>query len=297
MMREVADGVFAYIQEPGGWCVNNAGVLLEPDRVTLIDSAATEARARGLRESVEELTSAPIRLLVNTHFHGDHTLGNAVAAPEATIIAHELTRQEMAAVGLGLTTLWPGVQWGDVSVRLPHLTYRDSLDLHLGDRLARLIHVSPAHTTNDTVVWLPQERVLFAGDVLLPGCTPFLLMGSVTGSLRAIDRLRALGPRTIVGGHGPVAGPEVLDETADYLTWLLSTAKEGLAADVSPLEVARDTDPGRFAEWLDPERLVGNLHRAYADLRGAPEASPLDVVGIFGEMVAYNDGELPACSA
>lgn len=297
-MQEVADGIFAHVQPEGGWCVNNAGVLLEADRVTVVDTAATEARARTLREAVAALTAAPPRVLVNTHFHGDHTFGNAlVAGTDAVIVAHELARTEMAAAGLGLTGLWPQVDWGDIAVTLPHLTYSDRLTLHLGPRRAELIHVGPAHTTNDTVVWLPEEKVLFAGDVLMSGCTPFVLMGSVEGSLRAVERLRALGPRTIVGGHGPVAGPEVLDETAAYLRYVQKVAAEASAAGLTPLEAAREAGPGPYAHWLDAERLVGNLHRAHAELGGAPQGAPLDVVGIFGELVEYNGGRLPECYA
>ncbi|GAA3870413.1 MBL fold metallo-hydrolase [Streptomyces lacrimifluminis] len=296
-LDEVADGVFAYVQEVGGWCVNNAGLLLEPDRVTVVDTAATEARARALRDAVSTLTRAEPRLLVNTHFHGDHTFGNALVGPDAVIVAHERARAEMAQAGLGLTGLWPDVDWGEIDVTLPHLTYEDRLTLHLGDRRAELIHVGPAHTTNDTVVWLPEERVLFAGDVLMAGCTPFVLMGSVSGALRAVEELRALGPRTVVGGHGPVCGPEVLDETAGYLRRLVRLAREGGVAGLSPLETARQAGPGPYAHWLDPERLVGNLHRAYAEAGGVAEGAPLDVVGVFGEMVAYNGGRLPHCWA
>jgi cyclase len=297
-LHEVAEGAFAYVQEAGGWCVNNAGVLLGPDRVAVIDTAATERRARRLRDTVRRLTTAPPRLLINTHFHGDHTLGNAVVAgSDAVIVAHELARREMAEAGLSLTTLWPEVEWGEVSVRLPDLTYRDALTLHLGDRRVELLHVGPAHTTNDTVVWLPEERVLFAGDVLMPGCTPFVLMGSVEGSLHAVQRLRELAPRTIVGGHGPVCGPEALDDTVAYLRWVRRIAADGMAAGLSPLATAREAGTGPYPEWLNRERVVGNLHRAYADLRGDPPGSAMDVPPIFGEMVEYNGGRLPDCYA
>ncbi|MFD7576492.1 MBL fold metallo-hydrolase, partial [Streptomyces sp. NPDC059810] len=202
------------------------------------------------------------------------------------------------AAGLGLTGLWPGVHWGDVSVTLPHLTYRDRLTLHLGEgREAELFHPGPAHTTNDTLVWLARERVLFAGDVVMPGCTPFVLMGSIEGSLRTLDRIGELAPRVIVGGHGPVSGPEVLRETAEYLRRVRRIAEQGRARGLTPLQTAREHGPGPFGHWQDPERLVGNLHRAYAELAGELLGSPLDVVGIFGELVEFNGGVLPTCYA
>lgn len=295
-MVEVADGVYAYTQPHGGWCLNNAGVLVGPDGTVVIDTVATVSRAARLRESVRRLGAGPVRTLVNTHHHGDHTFGND-AFGAVTIVAHHDARTEMAASGLGLTGLWPEVNWGELRLTLPTLTFHDRLTVHVGDRRAELIHVGPAHTTNDVVVWLPEQRVLFAGDVVLSGATPFNLMGSVRGALRAVADLRQLGATTVVCGHGPVSGPEVFDQTAAYLRWVADLAAEGAAAGQSPLQVARAAGPGEFGHLLDPERLVGNLHRAYAELAGGPLGGPLDVGAIFAEMVEYNGGALPTCLA
>jgi cyclase len=124
-------------------------------------------------------------------------------------------------------------------------------------------------------------------------------MGSIAGALAAVERLRGLDATTIVCGHGPVAGPEVLDETTSYLRWVQQLAREGAAQAMTPLQVAREADLDRFAHLIDPERIVGNLHRAYAELE--PDAGPLgralDVVAVFGEMVQFNGGELPTCLA
>lgn len=296
-MIEVAEDIYAYTQPPGGWCLSNAGVIIGSDSALVVDTLATESRARRLRESLDGLCSGPGRMLVNTHHHGDHNFGNQVFGPSAIIFAHERARTEMAETGLALTTLWPQVEWGEIRVVLPTVTFVDRLTLHVGARRAELIHVGPAHTTNDVVVWLPDEQVLFAGDVVLSGATPFNVMGSVSGALTAIERLRELGPRTVVCGHGPVTGPEVLDENADYLAWIQRLAEQGIARGSTPLQVAQDADLAMFDHLLDPERIVGNLHRAYADLEGGPAGRPLDVVDVFGEMVQFNGGRLPTCLA
>jgi cyclase len=276
-------------------------VLAARDSTVVIDTMATASRTARLRAAIGEIDAGPVRTLVNTHHHGDHTFGND-AFGAVTIVAHRAARTEMAAAGLGLTTLWPGVDWGELRLALPTLTFEERLTVHAGDRPAELIHVGPAHTTNDVVVWLPDDRVLFAGDVLMSGVTPFILMGSVSGALRAVDELRTLGARTVVCGHGPVAGPEVLDETAGYLTWIQRLAAVGAAQGISPLEAAREAGPGQFGQLIDSERIVGNLHRAYAELEGAEPAGgelgrPLDVAQIFGEMIEYNGGVLPECLA
>ncbi|MEU6169823.1 MBL fold metallo-hydrolase [Streptomyces tanashiensis] len=293
---EVADGVHAYVQPDGGWCLNNAGVILAGDEAIVVDTAATERRALRLKESVDTLAAGPRRTVVNTHFHGDHTFGNKVFGPDATVVSHALTRTDMAETGLALTGLWPDVEWGDVEVVLPDLTYSGSLTLHADGRRVDLLHLGPAHTRSDTVVWLPEERVLFTGDIVMPGCTPFVLMGTVRGSLEVLQRLRALEPVTVVGGHGPLAGPEAFDATEEYLRWLEKVAAEGAARGLTPLEAARTCDLGPFAGLLDSERLVGNLHRAWHERDDPRLASPLDVVGVFGEMVTYH-GRLPDCHA
>jgi cyclase len=297
---EVADGVHAYIQPPGGWCVSNAGVLVDVDGAVVVDTLATESRARRLLATVDLLHPGPGRTLVNTHHHGDHVFGNHVFGRRATIIAHEHARTAMDQTGLALTGLWPDVPWGDVRVTLPTLTFRHPATLHLAGRRVELLPLGPAHTTGDVVVWLPDERVLFAGDVVLSGSTPFNLMGSIVGGIEAVAELEALGAETVVCGHGPVAGPEVFAETAAYLRWILDLAAAGLAQGLSPLELALDTGPGEFGHLLDPERIVGNLHRAYAELAvdgqavRRPEPGPVEV---FAEMVAYNGGRVPECLA
>lgn len=294
---EVADGVFAYLQPPGGWCLSNAGIIRDGAGAMVIDTLATERRARALVDCVDRLSPGPRRLVVNTHHHGDHNFGNHLFGDAATIIAHEQARAEMEATGLALTTLWPDVDWGDVRVTLPTVTFQDRLTVHLGDRRAELIYVGAAHTTNDVVVWLPAERVLFAGDVVLSGEAPFMLMGSIAGSIDALNRLRALEPERVVCGHGPVADAGAIDVTLEYLTWIQSLAKEAAGSGLTPLEAARQADRSRFAELGAPERIVGNLHRAYAELGDAPRGVPLDVVSIFREMVEFNDGKVPECLA
>lgn len=298
-LHEVADDVYAFVQPPGSWCVSNAGVLAGPNGLVLVDTAATRARTEALREAVEGLRRGPVVAVVNTHHHGDHVFGNCVFAPPATIVAHELARPEMATAGLGLQMLWPEVAWGQLTLELPTLTFAERLTLHLGERQVELHHVGPAHTTNDVVVWLPDVRVLFAGDVVLPGCTPFTLMGSIRGSLAALDRLRGFGAETVVGGHGEISGPEAFDQTESYLCWVLQLASAGIAGGLDPLEVARRSGFGEFGALLDPERLVGNLQRAYLELEHPeqPLGSEIDALGAFQKMIDFNGGELLRCFA
>ncbi|HEU5473629.1 MAG TPA: MBL fold metallo-hydrolase [Actinophytocola sp.] len=292
----VAPGVFAYLQEHAGWCVNNSGAVVRADGTMVIDTCATQARTEAQLAAVRALAAPPIDYLINTHFHGDHVFGGCFFPADTRVVAHAETARELAQSGLGLTGLWPDVGWGQVSVRLPDITYDTRLVLDDGYRSVELIHVGPAHTRGDTVVWLPEERVLFAGDVIMSGRTPFLLMGSLSGMHAAVGLLRELRPGVVVPGHGPLGGPGLLDATARYLDWLDGIATAGYRAGLTPSSVAAQANSGEFARWGDPERLVANLHRAYAELDGAVPGAPLDVVSVFAEMVALNGG-LPECLA
>ncbi len=293
---ELAPQVYGYVQPDGGWCVSNAGVLTGAGGVTVIDTLATASRATALRERVAALDAGPVRTVVNTHFHGDHTFGNQFF-PGAALIGHRRLREEMLAAGLSLTNLWPDVEWGELQVTPPTILLEDRLTIYTGELELQLLHLGPAHTTNDVVGWVPEHRVLFAGDILMSGCTPFVLMGSLAGSLLAIDQLRALEPQTVLCGHGAVAGPEVLEANARYLRWLTVLAAQGKASGLAPLELARDAELGEFADWLDSTRLVANLHRAYAELDGLAAGAPIDVLGAFGDIMALSGGRPPECWA
>jgi cyclase len=244
----------------------------------------------------------PIRTLVNTHHHGDHTHGNWVFQPEATIVGHERCRDEVIAAGHSTTGLFPGVEWGEIRIAPPEVTFDERLTLWVDDPdghglRVELIYMGPAHTTNDIVAWIPDQKVLFSGDLVFNGGTPFAMMGSVAGWLEALERMKALGAETIVPGHGRVCGPEAFGEQEAYLRWLQELAKKGFEAGAGPLEVAREADLGGFAELLDPERLVGNLHRAYSELRGEKRGTPLALGAVMPEMIAYNGGQMPRCLA
>ena len=295
-LRELAEGVHVYEQLPGGWCVNNAGLIAAGGQAVLIDTAATRARARRLREAVEGVVPGGPDAVVNTHFHGDHVFGNDQFVPRASVIAHELTRSDMAEAGLALCGIWPDVDWGEPELTLTDTTFTDRLTLRLGELTVELSRVGPAHTASDVVAWVPRRGVLFTGDVAWSGVTPYVLMGSVEGSLRALAELRGLGPEIVVPGHGPAGGPEVLDATEAYLRWLRRLAEDGRREGRTVLETAKHADLGPFAALVDAERLVGNLHRAYAELDGLAPGERLDVAASLREMAEFNGG-LPHCAA
>ncbi|OEV11632.1 MBL fold metallo-hydrolase [Streptomyces nanshensis] len=301
----VADGVHAYVQPDGGWCLNNAGWISDGGTTLLVDTAATLRRTAALRDALLASGAPAPSTVVNTHHHGDHTYGNALFTPAASVVGHEACRRETLAAGRQLHAIWPDVDFGDVEVTAPSRTFRDELTLYAGEIEVRLLHPGVAHTTGDTVVWLPEQRVVFTGDIVFHGGTPFVPMGSLSGSLRALETLRGLGAHTVVPGHGPVAGPEVYDTVERYLRYVDGVARSAHADGRTPLQAAREAeqraaDREEFAEFAalpESERLVANLHRAYAELDGRPQGDPLDILAVWGDMEQMNGGRPVACHA
>ncbi len=296
-IQEVSDGIYAYLQPDGSWGLNNAGFIVGRNSVTVIDTCFTEARTKAFLEAVHTVTTLPLRTLLNTHHHGDHTHGNYLL-PGATIIAHRLCREMVIERGLRtLHPLFPTVEWGNLELAPPVVTFEDRLDVYVDDLRVELIFVGPAHTTNDILVWVPERSVLYSGDLLFNQGTPFVAMGSIAGSLRALETLRGLGAKTIVPGHGPVCGLEVVDDMVAYLRFVQELARESFGANMSPLEAARQADLGRFAGWHDTERLAGNMHRAFSEIKGQPLGTGLDLGPIVSDMIAYNGGQPVRCLA
>ncbi|QNP62504.1 MBL fold metallo-hydrolase [Streptomyces genisteinicus] len=290
--------VHAYVQPDGGWCLNNAGFVSDGESTLLVDTAATEHRARALLAALTGTGAPPPRTVVNTHHHGDHTYGNGVFAPEAVIVGHDACREQVLSAGRQLHLLWPGTDFGDVRITPPDMTYNDRMTLHAGGTEVRLLHPGGvAHTLGDTVVHLPAEGVVFTGDLVFAGGTPFVAVGSLSGSLRALGVLRSLGAEIVVPGHGPVTDPSAYDATERYLLFVASLAEKGYAAGRTPLETAMAADLGEFAGLRESERLVANVHRAYAELAGLPEGSPLDEAAVMGDMTTMNGGTPVACHA
>jgi cyclase len=296
---EVSEDIFAYLQPDGTWWINNTGFITSRQGVTSIDACSTEARTRAYLDTIARTSRLPVRLLINTHHHGDHTFGNYLFAG-AAIVAHERARQEVLDFGPPRSApFWEEVNWGDVRLDPPFLTFTDEITVHAGDLRCTVRHVgTPAHTTNDSFVWIPDRSVLFAGDLLFNGGTPFLLMGSVAGAIDALENvISPLGAATIVPGHGSICGPELIGPTLRYLRFVLDIAQRAVSDNVPPLQAARDTDLGEFAGWLDAERIVGNLYRACAELRGTPRGGRIDAVAALTGMVAYNGGKPLTCLA
>ncbi len=295
---EVADGVFAYVQPDGSWFINNTGFVRGERTVLSIDTCSTERRTRAYLAELSRVAGDAPRTLVNTHHHGDHTNGNCLL-PFSTVIGHRRCRDEILRAGiLDPSGLFEPVEWGELTPAPPFVVFDQHLTVFVDDTAVELLHLTTsAHTACDVVAWLPGRRVLFAGDLVFAGCTPFVLMGSVAGSLEALDRIMELEPEVVVPGHGPPCDIATVIRCGEYLRSVQTHAERAFASGISPLEAARHFDLAPFEDLLDPERLVGNLHRAYAELSGVRGGDDIDYLAAFGDMVTLNGGRPLRCLA
>lgn len=300
-LTEITSGVHAWVQPDGSWFINNAGAIIDERGIVLIDTCATAARTRRFLDAVREAGgSAPIRYAVNTHLHGDHTNGNALLPESTVIVGHAATREAMLGEALHdrLHEVWePIPDWGVSSYRAPDLVLHGDLTLHTGRHRVELQHPGhTAHSPGDVAAWIPDAGVLFAGDLLFHGVTPLVISGSVEGALRSLDWLAGFPASAIVPGHGPVisgsAFARVLEDHARYYRFVLDTTRRARADGLTPLQAARDGELGEFEHWPDQERLVLNLHRAFAD---ADDTDP-DPEQAFADAMEFNGGPL-SCGA
>lgn len=292
-LHQIAPAVWAYVQPDGGWMINNMGLIGGPEGATSIDVTSTETRTRDYLRAIADISDVPVRRVVLTHSHPDHCNG-ASLLPDAEIIAHRTVAEDLQRPhSLASHIFTPFVQ-GDVEARLPTVIFDDALTIATGERSVEVRHPGgPAHTRGDAYVWLPEEGVLFTGDLIFNGGTPFVLSGSPTGWLRAVEQMAALEPETVVPGHGPVGGRELFTPVADYLHFLIDAAADARDRGFSPLEAARRLDLGRFGQMPERERIVGNLHRALADLEGTEPDFPR----AWQDMYEYNGAQPLDCHA
>ena len=296
--QEVSDGIYAYIQPDGSWWINNTGFLVGRRGVVSVDACSTEDRTRAYLAAIEAVTDQPVRTLMNTHHHGDHTFGNYLFTG-ATIVARDGVRDSLLKWGLPRSApFWSDVDWGDIELAPPFLTYQEGVTVYLDDLPCQVRYIgTPAHTTIDSVMWIPDRKLLFSGVLLFNGGTPFLLQGSIAGALVALNTVAGFGAETIVPGHGAVCGPDVINQVRDYLLFVQDIARGGVDAGIDPLEAARQIDLGGYADLLDAERIVGNLHRAYAEVHGAAPGAQIDLTAALTDMVTYNNGQPLSCYA
>jgi len=305
--QQIGSGIFSAI---GTGTMNvgaNSAVIVNADDVLIVDSHISPESARAMLAEIKRLTDKPVRFLVNTHFHYDHTNGNQVFAPGVDIIGHEFTREKLSRpdyVRTGmLGDLIPALpklvedlharaaaeqdpaararleqqakaQAGfaesmqEFKPRPPNVTVDDRMTLFRGDREIRLVYLGRGHTGGDIVVYLPKERVLCSGDLLVNQIAN-LVDGYVNEWPDALEKLNALDFEDVIPGHGdPFKGKERIAWFQAYLRDIWRQASKLHDEHVPAAEAAKRIDmtahTAHYSSITCPGVNVAAVSRIYA---------------------------------
>jgi glyoxylase-like metal-dependent hydrolase (beta-lactamase superfamily II) len=276
---ELADGAYAYTTEGDP----NSGVIVGDDAVMVVDARATPVLARELVERIRAVTDKPIRYVVLTHYHAVRVLG-ASAYGAGHVVAsrgtYELIRergeadfkseaQRFPRLFRAIETV-PGLTW-------PNLVFDERITLFLGKREVEIRHLGRGHTKGDTIAWLPKERVLFSGDLVEYGATPYAGDAYFNDWPATLERLSALRPEKLVPGRGDAltsaaTSAEAIAVTREFVETMLREVKRAVAAKKS-LKATFDgvhamMEP-RYRQWVIFEHcLPFDVSRAYDEASG-----------------------------
>jgi glyoxylase-like metal-dependent hydrolase (beta-lactamase superfamily II) len=274
-VRKLADGVYALVGENFN---SNAGIVLTQDGVVLIDSGHNPVEARKLMEVVKKLTPMPVRLLIDTEPHPDHTTGHFVFSPPASIVAaagagdsmrareRESPQriQQMAASSPAMKEALEGYRFVP-----PHVEYQQRSSVAVGERTIELYYLRGVHSEADTAVWLPKERVIFSASGIVNNqiniLRPFVTIPDI---LAAAKLMKSLNPEHVVPGHGQPGTVKIFEDTEKYYALLIErvgkAVKEGKTLD----DIKKEVKMPEYASWASQDRFPTNIDAAYKMVTG-----------------------------
>ncbi|HLZ24680.1 MAG TPA: MBL fold metallo-hydrolase [Ktedonobacterales bacterium] len=277
-VEPLAEGVYALIT--GG--DPNTGFIVGERSVMVVDARATPALAGETVAAVRNVTDKPIEYLVLTHYHAVRVMG-ASGIGAHHIVAHRgtqaLIRERGQADFESEARRFPRLFLDIRSIpglTHPDIVYDDALTLDLGNREVELRWLGRAHTEGDTAVWLPRERVLFAGDLVEASAAPYCGDAYILDWPATLVNVRSLGAEALVPGRGPAVRGEAVSraiaETQTYLTILRDTVREAVDHDADVATAYRAADAAlspQFGEWaIFKHCLPFNVQRMYDDIAG-----------------------------
>lgn len=245
-----------YMLEGAG---GNIGLSIGEDGTLIVDDQYAQLGER-IQKAITDLGGNKPKLILNTHFHGDHTGSNPQFGRTGTIVAHDNVRVRLLA-----TDDFP-------RSGLPVITYDDDATVHFNDDTIQLIHLPNGHTDGDSAVWFKQANVIHMGDQFFNGRFPFVDIasgGSIDGFVANVENVLSLVPDDIkiIPGHGALADKDDLRTTIDAVKTSAARIREGLEKDESVEAIAADLDrdfPGWGGGFISAERWV-NIVQADAD--------------------------------
>lgn len=244
----------------------NIGVSVGDDGIVMIDDQYAPLAPK-IEAALRTITDRPVRFVVNTHYHGDHTGGNEHFGKSAPLVAHENVRRRLASgVSRRGTTVPPAP-----AAALPIVTFNDTLTIHLNGEDVRAVHMPHGHTDGDSVIWFTRSNVVHMGDHFFNGFFPFIDTengGSVRGLIANVEKVLATVPddARIIPGHGPLADKAALRRYVDVLRNTLAAVERGVAAGKSLEQLREEKVLAQWDEWgqgfIKTDAWIATLHAA-----------------------------------
>lgn len=308
-LHQLCGDTWAWLGPDGSFGWSNAGLIRGGKRTLLVDTLFDLNLTSEMLDAMAPIIAeSPLTDAVNTHANGDHCYGNQLlpadtrihAAPEVAHEMHEAPPEMIAAMStmdLG-PVLTPYVrkrfgQFDFTGIRLrdPDTAVDGSATLDLDGRRVDMIKLGPAHTEGDVVVWVPDRRVLFAGDLLFIDGTPIMWAGPIENWIAACDTMADWQPDIVVPGHGPVTDIDGIREMRDYLVHVESQLSGFISAGKDWKHAAWEIDLGRFAALPDADRVVVTTYQTYRHRE--PSTPEQNVVELFTAMAEWEADHQP----
>ena len=298
-LHDLGQGCHAWLQPDGGWGWSNSGLVVGAGTSLVVDTLFDLALTQRMLDGIAPVTATqPVATLVNTHSDGDHVHGNEllrdveIVASEA---AAELIRQEEVdalamlkklpdARGEFVRKVFGPFEFEGITATPPTRTFSGTESLDVGGREVRLIQVGPAHTPGDTIVHVPDARLLYAGDVLFIGGTPIVWTGPVQRWVAACDLMLDMDVEQIVPGHGPVGGKPDVARMREYLLFVEAEARKRFEDGLSVDAAIGSIDLGPWAGLNESSRIAQNVVNVYEQLD--PTREPIGKLGALGWIAA-----------
>jgi cyclase len=275
-LKQLAPRVYGYTQAGGpginNASISNAGVIVGDSNLFIIDALGPPILAKPFKALAEQTTGLKAARVVNTHFHRDHSNGNYLYEP-AEIISHVITRELMMQEGIPAHPYDTRPEWQvdmkELRLSLPTTTISEDAVYYYHGITAQVTHPGPAHSWGDLMVYVPEHKILFSGDVAFFDVFPACFNSYTTRWLDVVNRvLQRNDVETIVPGHGPIGGRAQLAEMADFLALLIRETKKRYDKGMTAGQAAADIDLGRFVAWGNLERLPAATSRLYLEYSG-----------------------------
>jgi len=274
-IKKIKEGIYVYV---GNNFNSNCGIVVTQEGVVLIDSGHNPTDSLRILDAVKKISPLPIRFLIDTEPHPDHTTGHFVFSPPATVIAHEgaaasMINREKETPGRieKLAGVAPEMRKALQGYRFvpPQIEYRGKMTLNLGERTFELLYLKGVHSEADSAVWLPKERVLFSASGIVVDqfniLRPFVTIPDI---LAASKMMKALNPEIVVPGHGTPGTVKIFDDTEKYYALLVERVGKMAGEGKSLDEIKKELKMPEYDHWATKERFPTNVEAAYKVVKG-----------------------------